>query len=180
MRKLLCGAAFAAALILVANAADTAKKKTSSAPPAAHKTTPAVRPATTKTAQPRTTAAKTPATKTPATRSATHTATTTHRTTSAVSRRPVTTWRNRQAAPTADRYREIQDALVAKGYLQPDEASGKWDQSSIDALKRFQAEQKLDSTGKIDSLSLIALGLGPKYDSAPPQKPADPPGGGQQ
>lgn len=32
-------------------------------------------------------------------------------------------------------------------------------------MKRFQAEQTLDSTGKIDSLSLIALGLGPKHDT---------------
>jgi hypothetical protein len=30
------------------------------------------------------------------------------------------------------------------------------------ALKRFQEEQKLEATGKLDSLSLIRLGLGPK------------------
>ena len=83
------------------------------------------------------------------------------------------TWRNRQAAPTTDRYKEIQDALVAKGYLQPDDANGKWDSASVEALKRFQAEQSIDSTGKINSLSLIALGLGPKYDSAPTPKPSE-------
>lgn len=55
---------------------------------------------------------------------------------------------------------------MSKGYLKPEEASGVWDQNSSDALKRFQSEQKLQSTGKIDSLSLIALGLGPKHDSA--------------
>jgi hypothetical protein len=86
-------------------------------------------------------------------------------------------------APTAERYKEIQDALAAKGYLQPDDASGKWDQTSIEALKKFQADQKLDSTGKLDSLSLIALGLGPKYESPPPApapaKPAEPPPNGQ-
>jgi hypothetical protein len=79
-------------------------------------------------------------------------------------------------APTPERYKEIQGALAAKGYLGPDDASGRWDQTSIDAMKKFQADQKLDSTGKINSLSLIALGLGPKHDSAPaPAKPVDPP-----
>ena len=84
-----------------------------------------------------------------------------------------TTWRNRQAAPTASRYREIQDALAGKGYLKPEDANGVWGESSVDALKRFQAEQKIESTGKINSLSLIALGLGPKHDSAagPPALP---------
>jgi hypothetical protein len=33
-------------------------------------------------------------------------------------------------------------------------------------LKKFQAEENLDSTGKINSMSLIALGLGPRHDSA--------------
>ncbi len=75
------------------------------------------------------------------------------------------TWRNRQATPSSDRYREIQDALVAKGYLPAGAATGTWDQASAEALKKFQAEQNLDSNGKINSLSLIALGLGPKHDS---------------
>jgi hypothetical protein len=85
--------------------------------------------------------------------------------------------RPRQMQPTAERYHEIQSALVAKGYLNPEQATGAWDQNSIDALKKFQAEQKLDASGKITSLSLIALGLGPKHDPAPLPSPA--PGGGQ-
>jgi hypothetical protein len=86
------------------------------------------------------------------------------------------TWRNRQMAPTADRYREIQGALAAKGFLQPQDATGTWNQTSADALKRFQADQNLESSGKINSLSLIALGLGPHRDSASPSpKPAQPP-----
>ncbi len=85
---------------------------------------------------------------------------------------PRTTWRNRQTVPTAERYKEIQDALVAKGYLKPEAAAGAWSESSTDALKRFQADQNLESTGKINSLSLIALGLGPRRDPAPaPPKP---------
>jgi Putative peptidoglycan binding domain len=79
------------------------------------------------------------------------------------------TWRNRQLAPSADRYREIQQALVSKGYLQAEQATGTWDQNSMDALKRFQIEQNLEPSGKINSLSLIALGLGPKHDALPAQ-----------
>ena len=179
MRKLLCCAASAAALILAASAADApAPQKKTPAPapktqvahkaPVAPKTSIASKTAP-RQASPRPTIART---------SAARTTTTARRTTaSALPRRPPTTWRNRQMAPTPDRYKEIQGALAAKGYLQPDDASGRWDQTSIDAMKKFQADQKLDSTGKIDSLSLIALGLGPKHDSlAPaPAKPTDPP-----
>jgi peptidoglycan hydrolase-like protein with peptidoglycan-binding domain len=80
-----------------------------------------------------------------------------------------TTWRTRQTAPTPDRYREIQEALAARGYLSSEEANGTWGPSSAEALKKFQAEQTLESTGRIDSLSLIALGLGPKHDSSVPR-----------
>ena len=90
-------------------------------------------------------------------------------------KKPAVTWRNRQLAPTPDRYREIQSALAAKGYLKPEDASGAWNQNSTEALKRFQADQNLDSSGKINSLSLIALGLGPRRDTAsaasPPKRP---------
>ena len=66
-----------------------------------------------------------------------------------------------QQAPTTDRYMEIQQALVTRGYLTTP-PSGAWDPATVDALKRFQEEQNLPPTGKITSLSLIALGLGPK------------------
>jgi hypothetical protein len=89
--------------------------------------------------------------------------------------------RSYQQAPTPDRYREIQQALVSKGYLQG-EPSGQWSSDSADALKRFQADQNLMPDGKINSLSLIALGLGPKRltaksESAPPSQatPQPPP-----
>lgn len=87
------------------------------------------------------------------------------------------TWRNRQMAPSPDRYREIQGALASKGFLKPEDATGTWNQASSDALKKFQSEQNLDSTGKINSLSLIALGLGPKRETASsaPPKPVPPP-----
>ena len=78
-------------------------------------------------------------------------------------------WRNTQRNPTPDRYKEIQQALATKGYLEPSALSGVWDTSSIAALKKFQADQNLEPSGKIDSLSLIALGLGPRRDQPPSQ-----------
>jgi peptidoglycan hydrolase-like protein with peptidoglycan-binding domain len=83
-----------------------------------------------------------------------------------IARRPAVTWRNRQTVPSPDRYREIQSALAARGFLASEDATGNWNQASTDALKRFQQEQNLDATGKVNSLSLIALGLGPKRDAA--------------
>lgn len=88
---------------------------------------------------------------------------------------PARNWRTRQMAPTPDRYREIQQALVSKGYLKPEDATGVWSQNSTDALKRFQSEQNIESTGKINSLSLIALGLGPRHDTAAVKPPTPQP-----
>jgi peptidoglycan hydrolase-like protein with peptidoglycan-binding domain len=87
---------------------------------------------------------------------------------------PKVTWRNRQTSPAPERYKEIQDALAAKGYLKPEDANGTWGPGSADALKKFQQEQNIEATGKINSLSLIALGLGPKRDAAPAPKPPEP------
>jgi hypothetical protein len=86
--------------------------------------------------------------------------------------RPAVTWRNRQLQPTPERYREIQQALLAKGYLQPEQATGTWDQNSASALKQFQTAQNIDASGKINSLSLIALGLGPKHEDTLPRPQA--------
>jgi len=70
-------------------------------------------------------------------------------------------YRPRQSQPTPERYKEIQQALASKGYLRT-EPTGEWSSASAEALKRFQAEQNLSPDGKLTSLSLIALGLGPK------------------
>ena len=76
---------------------------------------------------------------------------------------------------TRERYQEIQQALVNKGYYNG-EATGHWNPESSDALRRFQTDQNLRVDGKIGSLSLIALGLGPKrtlnVQSTPPAAPA--------
>lgn len=69
--------------------------------------------------------------------------------------------RSGQITPTLERYQEIQQALSDRGYFEGP-ADGKWGVSSTEALKRFQREQSLVEDGKIGSLSLIALGLGPK------------------
>jgi len=76
-------------------------------------------------------------------------------------------WRSRQLAPTPDRYKEIQTALVTRGYLKS-QPSGVWDAQSGDALKHFQHDQNLEPNGKLNSLSLIALGLGAKHPPVVP------------
>jgi len=70
------------------------------------------------------------------------------------------------ARPTKERYLEIEQALASRGYL-PGPASGDWSPESVDALKRFQQDQNLTPTGRLDSLSLLALGLGPRRLSSP-------------
>ena len=83
----------------------------------------------------------------------------------------VASWRNTQRTPTPERYKEIQQALASKGYLQPEGSNGVWNSSSVEALKKFQEDQNLEPSGKLDSLSLIALGLGPKHDQPPSPQP---------
>ena len=71
-----------------------------------------------------------------------------------------------QQQPTSDRYREIQQALRDAGHLDQ-EPTGKWDDATVDAMKRFQKAHSLQPSGKINAISLIALGLGPKRGPAP-------------
>ena len=75
-----------------------------------------------------------------------------------------------QAGPTPERYKEIQQALAEKGYYKG-EVNGQWGAESTTALQRFQEEQKLRPDGKLSSLSLIALGLGPKRTTAQTRPP---------
>jgi Putative peptidoglycan binding domain len=173
MRQILAGAALAAFLLLTWNAhsATTPPQKTPPKKTAAKKVPAKKAPAT----QSASTARKSTPTRKPATGSGARTTTARKGAKQAPAR--TATWRNRQTAPTPDRYREIQQALAAKGYLKAEDATGVWNPNSVDALKRFQAEQKIESTGKINSLSLIALGLGPKHETAAakPAVPAQPP-----
>jgi peptidoglycan hydrolase-like protein with peptidoglycan-binding domain len=64
-----------------------------------------------------------------------------------------------QAAPTPERITEIQDALAKKGVFSGT-PTGKWDDSTVDAMKHFQTSNGLSPTGKLDALTLQKLGLG--------------------
>jgi peptidoglycan hydrolase-like protein with peptidoglycan-binding domain len=64
-----------------------------------------------------------------------------------------------QASPTPDRINEIQGALTKNGAY-TGEATGKWDDSTVEAMKKFQASHGLNPSGKMDALTLQKLGLG--------------------
>jgi His-Xaa-Ser repeat protein HxsA len=64
-----------------------------------------------------------------------------------------------QMNPTPDRITEIQSALSRGGYYSGD-PTGKIDANTVDALQHFQSANGLDSTGKLDALTLQKLGLG--------------------
>jgi peptidoglycan hydrolase-like protein with peptidoglycan-binding domain len=64
-----------------------------------------------------------------------------------------------QTAPTPDRIDEIQGALAKNGVYAGD-PSGKWDDSTVEATRKFQAAHGLNPTGKMDALTLQKLGLG--------------------
>jgi len=64
-----------------------------------------------------------------------------------------------QAAPTVDRVNEIQGALAKNGAYSGT-PSGKWDDSTVEAMKKFQSTHGLNPTGRMDALTLEKLGLG--------------------
>jgi peptidoglycan hydrolase-like protein with peptidoglycan-binding domain len=73
-----------------------------------------------------------------------------------------------QKAPTSERVTEIQQALVKNGAL-AGTPNGKWDSSTTEAMKSFQAKHGLNPTGKLDAKTLQQLGLGaPTSGVAPP------------
>src|SRR5580692_8417816 len=61
------------------------------------------------------------------------------------------------------RAQEIQTALIREHYLSG-EAAGTWDQSSEEAMRRYQADHGWQSKTVPDSRALISLGLGPRHD----------------
>ena len=64
-----------------------------------------------------------------------------------------------QMAPTPERITEIQQALAKDGsYSAP--PTGKWDDNTVDAMKKFQTAHALNPSGKLDALTLEKLGLG--------------------
>jgi hypothetical protein len=63
----------------------------------------------------------------------------------------------------SDRVQTIQEALIREHYL-TGEASGSWNQTSEDAMRRYQADHGWQSKTVPDSRALIKLGLGPSHD----------------
>ena len=78
--------------------------------------------------------------------------------------------RSTQREPAPERYKEIQQSLADKGYF-AGPVNGTWNADSVEALKRFQRDQNIGDDGKLGSLSLIALGLGPKRGSEKSENP---------
>jgi hypothetical protein len=81
-----------------------------------------------------------------------------------------------QKAPTPQRISEIQSALAHGGYYQG-APNGKWDSNTVAAMQKFQSDNGLSSSGKIDAPSLQKLGLGSGtagVDAPKPVAPATP------
>jgi peptidoglycan hydrolase-like protein with peptidoglycan-binding domain len=64
-----------------------------------------------------------------------------------------------QMAPTPDRISTIQEALAKDGSF-TSTPNGKWDDSTVEAMKKFQGAHGLNPSGKLDALTLEKLGLG--------------------
>jgi len=62
-----------------------------------------------------------------------------------------------------ERAQEIQEALIREHYLSG-EAAGTWNQSSEEAMRRYQADHGWQSKTVPDARALISLGLGPSHD----------------
>jgi peptidoglycan hydrolase-like protein with peptidoglycan-binding domain len=73
-----------------------------------------------------------------------------------------------QKAPTPERITEIQQALAKNGAY-AGTPNGKWDDSTVGAVKNFQETHGLNPSGKLDAKTLQQLGLGaPTSGVAPP------------
>ena len=66
-----------------------------------------------------------------------------------------------QKVPTADRILEIQQALAKDGSFAGN-PNGKWDDATVEAMRKFQTRNGLNPNGKLDALTLQKLGLGSK------------------
>jgi peptidoglycan hydrolase-like protein with peptidoglycan-binding domain len=64
-----------------------------------------------------------------------------------------------QKAPAPERISEIQQALAKDGSFNGT-PSGKWDDSTVEAMRKFQSGHGLNPSGKLDALTLQKLGLG--------------------
>jgi peptidoglycan hydrolase-like protein with peptidoglycan-binding domain len=75
-----------------------------------------------------------------------------------------------QKAPAPDRISEIQQALAKDGSF-AGTPNGKWDASTLEAMKKFQEAHGLNPTGKLDAKTLQHLGLGSQTAGVAPPLP---------
>ena len=64
-----------------------------------------------------------------------------------------------QKAPAPERISEIQQALAKDGSF-AGAPNGKWDGSTVEAMRKFQSGHGLNPSGKLDASTLQKLGLG--------------------
>lgn len=76
-----------------------------------------------------------------------------------------------QKAPTAERVSEIQQALAKDGSFSG-LPNGKWDDSTVNAMKRFQSGHGLNASGRLDAKTLQQLGLGSQTAGVAPPNPS--------
>jgi peptidoglycan hydrolase-like protein with peptidoglycan-binding domain len=76
-----------------------------------------------------------------------------------------------QKAPTPQRISEIQQALAKNGAF-AGTPNGKWDASTVEAMKKFQGAHGLNPSGKLDAKTLQQLGLGSQTAGIAPPTPA--------
>jgi peptidoglycan hydrolase-like protein with peptidoglycan-binding domain len=75
-----------------------------------------------------------------------------------------------QKTPTPDRIAQIQQALGKDGAY-ASQPSGKWDASTVEAVKKFQTGHGLNPSGKLDAKTLQQLGLGSTTAGIAPPAP---------
>jgi hypothetical protein len=88
---------------------------------------------------------------------------TTHKKRSRTKTKSKTSKKRGQKAIESERAEQIQKALIRERYMEG-EPSGKWDDATQAALRRYQADQGWQSKSVPDSRALIKLGLGPSHD----------------
>jgi peptidoglycan hydrolase-like protein with peptidoglycan-binding domain len=64
-----------------------------------------------------------------------------------------------QKAPAPERISQIQEALAKDGSF-TNTPNGKWDDATVEAMRKFQGSHGLNPSGKLDALTLEKLGLG--------------------
>src|SRR5258708_7566460 len=75
------------------------------------------------------------------------------------SSRRLSRWERGQKVPAPARIAEIQQALAKDGSF-TGTPNGKWDDSTVEAMRKFQDAHGLNPSGKLDAKTLQKLGLG--------------------